>query len=112
MKERIAIPLSRGVLSSHFGQCEMFAYYEVEDNKITVKSTIVPPVHEPGAYPLLLKQKKCSTIITGGMGLKAQNMFDQYGIKVIVGAGIKPADVLINEYLQGTLENGQNLCDH
>jgi predicted Fe-Mo cluster-binding NifX family protein len=34
------------------------------------------------------------------------------GIKVIVGAPILPLRELVESYIQGKLESGENRCDH
>jgi len=34
MNKKIAIPTTNGVLSAHFGHCEKFALYDVENDKI------------------------------------------------------------------------------
>jgi len=37
--KKIAIPVSNGALSPHFGHCEIFYIYEVENNKILNERT-------------------------------------------------------------------------
>jgi len=46
------------------------------------------------------------------MGRRAQDIFSQSGIEVVVGAPIKTVEALIQNYLQGALITGANLCDH
>jgi predicted Fe-Mo cluster-binding NifX family protein len=51
-------------------------------------------------------------IITGGMGMHAQRLFEQYGIQVQIGAKPgKPEDVA-KAWLAGNLDIGANPCDH
>ena len=51
---KLAIPLAGGELSSHFGHCEAFAVFTIEDAKIVKEERIDPPVHEPGSSGPLL----------------------------------------------------------
>jgi len=111
---KIAIPMADGKLCMHFGHCQQFALVEVDDGTkaITGTSYLTPPPHEPGVLPRWLHEQGANVIIAGGMGQRAQDLFSQNGIKVVVGASAgKPEDV-VSAYLSGTLEVGQNVCDH
>jgi len=46
------------------------------------------------------------------MGQRAQQLFAQNGISVIVGASIDTPEQIISAYLEGTLRKGPNICDH
>jgi predicted Fe-Mo cluster-binding NifX family protein len=46
------------------------------------------------------------------MGQRAQGLFAQQGIKVVVGAPAEEPEKLALEYLAGTLQTGSNACDH
>jgi predicted Fe-Mo cluster-binding NifX family protein len=111
---KIAIPLVGGKLSQHFGHCEEFVLLEIsaDAKTITGKSLHQPPAHEPGMLPRWLNQLGAEVIIAGGMGRRAQELFTENGIKVVVGATAEPPEKLVNAYLQNTLEVGENCCDH
>jgi predicted Fe-Mo cluster-binding NifX family protein len=51
-------------------------------------------------------------IIAGGMGSRAQGLFAESGIQVITGAPSEAPEVLVKNYLDGTLVVGDNVCDH
>lgn len=111
---KIAIPVADGKLCMHFGHCEQFALIEVNesDKSITDTNFLTPPAHEPGVLPKWLHEQGANVIIAGGMGQRAQGLFSQNDIKVVVGvAGGEPAEVAA-AYLAGTLDVGQNICDH
>jgi len=112
MNTKIAIPTTSGKLSSHFGHCEKFAIYHIEDNAISKEELITPPPHEPGSHPAFLSGLGCSTIIAGGMGSRAQNLFAQNNIKVYIGVPDISLTELVNSYLSDQLKSGDNLCDH
>ncbi|MBN2211845.1 MAG: hypothetical protein JW709_10665, partial [Sedimentisphaerales bacterium] len=64
------------------------------------------------ALPDLLHQQGVNVIIAGGMGQRAQQLFTQNDIEVIVGASAVTPEELITAYLDGSLKTGDNICDH
>ena len=110
---KVAVPTMEGKLCPHFGHCAEFAIFEVEDGKIADVERAEPPPHEPGVLPKWLgEEKKVDAIIAGGMGARAQQLFAEKDIKVIVGAPSATAEEVVEAYLRGTLETGDNVCDH
>jgi predicted Fe-Mo cluster-binding NifX family protein len=112
MNKRIAIPLENGVLCPHFGHCQAFAIVHVENNKITEVSEIIPPEHVPGLYPRWIAQYGVTDVIAGGMGQQAIMLLNQQNINAFVGAPIKPAVDLVNDFLADRLNLSANYCDH
>lgn len=111
---KIAIPMANGNLCLHFGHCEQFALFDVEEKarQITGTQMLTPPPHEPGVLPRWLLKQGASLIIAGGMGQRAQALFAENGIKVVVGAEGQSPEQLVMHYLNGTLVSGANVCDH
>jgi len=112
MNKLFAIPTIDNKLCPHFGHCEKFAIVETEDNSIKNVNYVTPPVHQPGTYPRFLADQGVSVIISGGMGVKAQDLFTQNNIEVCVGINTDSPQNLVEQYLAGQLQPGQNLCDH
>lgn len=113
-KMRIAVPLAQGKLSLHFGHCEEFAMVDVDEQtkEISNITRLQPPAHQPGVLPQWLSEQKASVIIAGGMGQRAQQLFAQNSIKVVIGASAQSPEELVSAYLENTLETGDNICDH
>ena len=110
---RIAIPLSNDNLSQHFGHCEQFAIIDVDDNKnISETELVTPPAHEPGVLPKWLTGMHVNLIIASGMGRRAQQLFAQNNINVIIGAPANEPQQLVRQYLDDQLQCGQNICEH
>lgn len=111
---KIAIPVEGGRLCAHFGHCETFILVDVDtENKAVInKIEMPPPPHEPGLLPRWLHEKGANMIIAGGMGSRAQGLFAESGIQVITGAPSEAPEVLVKNYLDGTLVVGDNVCDH
>jgi predicted Fe-Mo cluster-binding NifX family protein len=111
---RIVLPVSEGKLCVHFGHCDTFAVMDVdtESSQIMAQSELEPPPHEPGLLPRWLAERGARVIIAGGMGQRAQDLFTEQGIAVVVGAPSEDPKELVQRYLAGTLVSGDNVCDH
>ncbi|MFH0915870.1 MAG: iron-sulfur cluster carrier protein MrpORP, partial [bacterium] len=111
---RFALPVSDGVLCSHFGHCQEFALIDVDRSSGSVvgKTTLPAPEHEPGLLPRWLADKKADLIISGGMGSRAQQLFVEQGMTVVTGAPMTDPETIVLDYLAGALETGDNVCDH
>ncbi|MCK4856914.1 MAG: NifB/NifX family molybdenum-iron cluster-binding protein [candidate division Zixibacteria bacterium] len=111
---KIAVPTSDGLLSPHFGRCQEFTILEVESSggEIVAVEHANPPAHQPGAFPQWLSQLGVSLVIAGGMGVRAIQMFEASGIKVISGAAALPPEELAKAYLEGEMSSEENPCDH
>jgi len=111
---KIAVPLQDGRLSMHFGHCKEFAITEVDPDAKTVlrTETDTPPGWEPGALPAWLEELGVDVLIASGIGMRAQQLLADKGITVVIGAPDETPDALVHRYLDGSLETGQNICDH
>ena len=111
---KIAIPTVEGKLCMHFGHCQAFTVVEVDEDSKTIISTTeeIPPAHEPGVLPKWLSELGVNAIIAGGMGIRAQQFFTEYGVEVLVGAPAESPEEIVKQFLDGSLKTGDNVCDH
>jgi len=111
---KIAIPVAGGRLAMHFGHCDEFILFEVdEERRVVVASEQVPsPEHEPGLLPEWLAAQGATAVIAGGMGIRAQRLFAESGITVLTGAPADEPQLIVQAYLDGELDLGENVCDH
>lgn len=111
---KIAIPVVEGKLCMHFGHCEQFALIDVDEKTkaILKKTMLTPPPHEPGVLPRWLHEQGANVILAGGMGQRAQALFAENGIQVVVGVAADDPEKLAISFLAGTLQSGANVCDH
>jgi Mrp family chromosome partitioning ATPase/predicted Fe-Mo cluster-binding NifX family protein len=109
---KFAIPIADGKLAAHFGHCKEFAIIDVQNNEIKNKVLLEPPPHEPGVLPKWLHDLEADVIIAGGMGQKAQSLFIENEIQVVIGAPSTEPEKLVMDYLNNTLVTGANICDH
>ena len=111
---KIAVPTAEGRLCLHFGHCAQFAILTLDTaaKAIVSREDLTPPPHEPGVLPAWLGQLGVNLIFSGGMGQRAQALFQQQGIEVVIGLPSETPEQLAARYFEGTLEGGENVCDH
>ena len=109
---KFAIPTAEGKLCEHFGQCEKFVIIETKDSTVISESFVSPPEHQERVYPEFLAQLKVDVIISGGIGQKAIDAFNEKNIKVFAGVNSDSPVKLVVNYLNNQLAGGMNLCDH
>jgi predicted Fe-Mo cluster-binding NifX family protein len=100
-------------MSMHFGRCPFFTLVDVEEGKLTNAQVVNNPAfenHVPGAVPEFIRDQNVNMMIAGGMGPKAVNMFNDFGIEVATGVGGKVEKVLA-AYLEGKVQ-GTVPCNH
>ncbi|GAB6180422.1 NifB/NifX family molybdenum-iron cluster-binding protein [Desulfotomaculum defluvii] len=109
---KIAVASENGLVTEHFGYCQSFSIYEVENNQIVKSESIPNPGHKPGFLPNFLNDMGVNVVISGGMGSGAVNIFNEKGIEVITGAKGN-AETAAKSYLQGSLKSTGSVChDH
>lgn len=113
MDKKIAIPVdNEGKLDEHFGHCKFFFLIEVKGGIIKSVKKITPPPHEPGLLPKWLSEMGVSDIIAGGMGQRAIQLFNHFGVNAFVGAPKLTAGELVKGFIEGSLSFSANYCDH
>lgn len=106
---KIAVASENEMVTEHFGHCDNFNIFEIEDNKIVNSESIPNPGHRPGFLPNFLNDMGVKVIISGGMGGGAIDIFNSKGIEVVVGANGN-AKTAVEAYLQGTLKSTGSIC--
>ncbi len=99
---------SSSLAAHHFGRCPYFALVDLKNDQVSGLDLIENPYfksHQPGQVPEFIKGQKAQVMISGGMGRRALEFFDQFGIEVKTGAAGTVEDV-IKAYLAGELEDG------
>ena len=83
---KIAVASEGRNITEHFGHCENFNIFYIEDKKIVKSESIPNPGHRPGFLPNYLNDLGVGVIISGGMGSGAVDIFREKGIEVVIGA--------------------------
>lgn len=106
---KIAVASEGNTVTRHFGHCENFNIYDTENKEITKMEEVANPGHKPGFLPKFLNDLGINTVISGGMGRAAVDIFNENDIEVIVGAeGDSKENV--EKYLAGELETTGSVC--
>ncbi|MBN1149574.1 MAG: NifB/NifX family molybdenum-iron cluster-binding protein [Anaerolineales bacterium] len=101
-------------ISHHFGRCPCYVLVDVESNQVKSVQTIDNPYfaqHQPGMVPAFIQQQGANVMISGGMGWRAIEFFQQYGIQVATG-GDGTVGQTLDLYLRGQLTGAQPCNDH
>jgi predicted Fe-Mo cluster-binding NifX family protein len=108
----IALPVKGNQLSPHFGLCSHFIFYFEQNGKIIKEELVPAPIHQPGQISKWLIEKGVTDVIAASIDLKPIEILNKHKINVFVGVKLKGLKILLNEYLDGTLETNGNLYDH
>ncbi len=107
----VAVATENEMVAQHFGRCPEYTLYRLANQAVEEKKVIANPGHEPGYLPGYLSALGVSCIIAGGMGQRAQSLFDAERIKTYVGIS-GPVNDVIDAYLCGELQSGISCCEH
>jgi C_GCAxxG_C_C family probable redox protein len=106
---KVAVASENGMVTEHFGHCEGFMIFDIENNQILKSKTIANPGHKPGFLPNFLADRGVNVIISGGMGGGAVEIFNERNVEVVVGAK-GDAEAAVEAYLQGSLKSTGSVC--
>lgn len=111
---KYAVPVSGNALCGHFGGCEQFAIFDVDETtgKIVGKETLTPPEHQPGVYPAWLAGLGAKVVLAGGIGGRAVSLFETNNIRVVSGIMESDPERAVQMHAAGTLAAGENTCNH
>ncbi len=100
-----------GVVEPHFGKAPTYTIIDTETNQVTVIPNTSEHMGGTGLPPEYLHENGVDIMLCGGLGFKAVNMFESYGIKVFVGAGCTVRDTF-EAWKAGKLQNAtaENSC--
>lgn len=109
---KIATTYANGEIFQHFGHCEQFKIYTVEDNSV-VSSEVVSAIGSGhGALAGFLKNLNVDVLICGGIGGGARNALAQANIELYPGAN-GSADLCVAALLGGRLVyDPDTVCSH
>jgi len=108
---RVAIATDGENVAAHFGRCEGYTIVDIESEKATNQERLSNPGHEPGFLPQFLAERGVNCIVAGGMGPRAQMLFDEKNIDTIVGVQGSISET-ITALERGSLSGGETLCNH
>ncbi|MHA1681266.1 MAG: NifB/NifX family molybdenum-iron cluster-binding protein [Promethearchaeota archaeon] len=107
--DKYSISTEGSNVAEHFGRCPQYTILDVENGSIVGKTIVDNPGHSTGMIPRFMDELGVNVMISGGMGRRAIEFFNQFGIQTILGVSGTVDDV-IEEITNGTLLGGESLC--
>lgn len=109
---KIALPSSQNQVDEHFGHCEYFTVFTIDDNnQILSKETITPPAGCGCKSDIasILAKMGVTQMLAGNMGQGAVNVLGNNGIQVFRGCSGNVKDVA-ESWLAGQLNDSGISC--
>lgn len=110
---KIAVPTREGVVDNHFGHCDHYTIFTINDGEIKMKE-ILPSPQGCGCKSgvvFVLRQKGVQVMLAGNMGEGAKNVLQSQDIKVIRGCS-GDIDELVKNYIAGNIVDNGEICNH
>ncbi len=76
-------------VAQHFGRCPYFAFVDLEEREVKEVQLVENPfftAHQPGQVPRFIQARNADVMLSGGMGGRAIQLFQQFGIQTATGA--------------------------
>jgi predicted Fe-Mo cluster-binding NifX family protein len=109
---KIAVTYENEQIFQHFGHCEAFKVYEVENSKVLSSQVVGTGGSGHEALAVFLKNLGVETLICGGIGGGARTALAQAGIELYPGASGN-ADEAVDALLKGNLAyDPDTMCNH
>ena len=110
---KIAIPTRDGRVDDHFGHCDHYTIYTIEDKTITATETLASPqgCGCKSNIASTLAQMGVEVMLAGNMGEGAKNVLQKHDIVVVRGCS-GDIETLVQSYLLGFILDSGEGCDH
>ena len=110
---KIAVPTRDGVVDNHFGHCDHYTIFTVNEGEVKMKE-IMPSPKGCGCksgIAAVLQQMGVKVMLAGNMGEGAKNVLQKHNIAVIRGCK-GDIETLVQSYLLGFILDSGEGCDH
>ena len=110
---KIAIPTRENNVDGHFGQCEYYTIFSVEENKIVKKEILESPqgCGCKSNIAATLQQKGVKQMLAGNMGAVALSKLNAFGIEVTRGCDGN-VDELVAKHQKGEIKDTGEPCGY
>ncbi len=109
---KIALPTYQNQIDSHFGHCEYFTVFTVDDSKKIVNQETIASPEGCGCksnIAFILADMGVTVMLAGNMGDGAVNVLNNAGIEVLRGCSGDVKEVAA-AWLNGTLADSGESC--
>ena len=110
---KIAVPTRDGRVDDHFGHCDHYTIFTVEDHHIVAREELPSPqgCGCKSGIAADLQQMGVEVMLAGNMGQGAKNVLEAQRIEVIRGCS-GDVEELVAAYLSGDVRDNGELCNH
>lgn len=109
---KIAVTYNEGKIFKHFGKCEAFKIYTIENNKVTQQEVVPTEGKKHNELAMFLKLHGVDTIICGLIGQCAKDALSAVSIQLCAGVD-GDADEAVDTFLKGKLVfDNTARCEH
>ncbi len=112
---KIAVPVrENGQIDDHFGHCEYYAIFELNEDKKVVQSQYLKSVNGCGCKSNIardLANQGVEIMLAGGIGMGAIHVLNAAGIQVVRGCS-GDARENVQLYAEGKIEDNGEICQH
>ena len=111
---KIAVPTRGKVVDDHFGHCEAYTVFNIDETKKIISSEMLPSPQGCGCksnIASVLKEKSVSVMLAGNLGNGALNVLHSHGIDVYRGCSGEVRQ-LTETFLQGKIGDSGEGCHH
>ena len=111
---KIAIPTRDNVVDDHFGHCDHYTVFSVDDQKNLISSERLDSPQGCGCksnIASVMQEMGITIMLAGNMGMGAFNKLSAHGISVVRGCHGNIEDVL-KSYLDGSIADSAESCSH
>ena len=109
---KIALPSRNNIIDDHFGHCEQFTVYTVDDNKQIVSADNVPSPNGCGCksnIASVLANMGVTLVLAGNMGEGAVGVLKINGINVVRGC-VGDTKQATLDWLAGRIVDNKVIC--
>ena len=111
---KIALPSRNEMIDSHFGHCEYFTVFTIENSNI-IDQELIPSPAGCGCksnIASVLAASGVSLMLAGNMGDGAVNVLSQSGIDVIRGCSGNTKEVILAWLAGNLIDSGDSCHEH
>ena len=109
---KIALPSRQNLIDGHFGHCEYFTVFTINDNKEIIGQETIPSPAGCGCKSNIaytLADQGVSLMLAGNMGEGAVTVLQNAGIQVLRGCSGDVRETAL-KWLAGTLADSGDCC--
>lgn len=109
---KIAIPTRENVVDDHFGHCEFYTVFTVNEKKEVVEKVVIPSPQGCGCksdIASIFEKDGVTVMLAGNMGGGALNVLTSHNIKVVRGCSGN-VETVLKDYLADNLADSGIGC--